>query len=200
MPPLRRVCRSSCRNPVYPDRGDDWIDEPTPIAPVRYNSSVADAEAAAAKFTAVGGAGVVLRFAFLYGPDAWQIRETIRSVRRGFAPIPGSSSAFISSISHDDAASAVLAALYIPAGAYNVADDEPLRRRDYFDSLALLLGVAPPKIPPAWVALAFGSVGSMLVRSLRLSNRKLRGQSGWRPRFPSMREGWRAVIAAGDTD
>ncbi len=31
--------------PVYPDRGAQWIDEATPIAPVKYNRTVADAEA-----------------------------------------------------------------------------------------------------------------------------------------------------------
>ncbi len=49
--------------PVYPDRGDAWIDETTPIAPAGYNRTVADAEHAAARFCEAGGAGVVLRFA-----------------------------------------------------------------------------------------------------------------------------------------
>ena len=41
--------RGSSRSfaPVYPDRGDQWIDERTPIAPVRYNRTVADAERSA---------------------------------------------------------------------------------------------------------------------------------------------------------
>src|SRR5262249_48191857 len=30
--------------PVYPDNGDDWIDETMPIAPARYNRTVAAAE------------------------------------------------------------------------------------------------------------------------------------------------------------
>jgi nucleoside-diphosphate-sugar epimerase len=186
--------------PVYPSRGGDWIDETTPIAPVQYNRTVADAEAATARFASGGGTGVVLRFAMLYGPDAWQTRETIRMIRRGLALMPGAPDAFVSSVSHDDAAGAVLAALDVPTGAYNVVDDEPLRRREYFDSLAKLLGVGPPRIPPGWIARMLGSVGTMLARSLRISNRKLRTQSGWRPRFPSMREGWRAVLAADPMD
>ena len=52
--------------PVYPDRGDQWIDERTPIAPVRYNRT--DAERSAERFSGSGGAGVVLRFAMFYGP------------------------------------------------------------------------------------------------------------------------------------
>src|SRR5215510_2167015 len=41
--------------PAYPDRGDAWIDETTPLAPVRYNRSIFDAEASAARFAAGGG-------------------------------------------------------------------------------------------------------------------------------------------------
>jgi nucleoside-diphosphate-sugar epimerase len=37
--------------PVYPDRGDRWIDETTPIEPVKYNRTVADAEASAERFS-----------------------------------------------------------------------------------------------------------------------------------------------------
>jgi hypothetical protein len=33
-----------------------------------------------------------------------------------------------------------------------------------------------------------------LPRSVRISNRKLREVSGWRPRYPSAREGWKATV------
>ena len=39
-------------------------------------------------------------------------------------------------------------------------------------------------------------LGEMLARSLRVSNRKLRKECAWVPKYPSMREGWRAVAAA----
>ncbi len=182
--------------PVYPDRGDQWIDERTPIAPVRYNRTVADAERSAERFSGSGGAGVVLRFAMFYGPDSWFTRDLIGYVRRGWAPIPGVADAYTSSVSHEDAAAAVVAALGVPPGTYNVVDDEPLRRRELFDLLAGVLGVAPPRLPPPWLKYLFGSLGEMLARSLRISNRRLRERSDWAPRYPSMREGWPAVVAA----
>lgn len=182
--------------PVYPDCGDAWIDERTPIAPVRYNRTVADAERSAERFSGSGGAGVVLRFAMFYGPDSWFTRDLIGYVRRGWAPIPGVADAYTSLVSHEDAAAAVVAALGVPPGTYNVVDDEPLRRRELFDSLAGVLGVAPPRLPPPWLKYLFGSLGEMLARSLRIPNRKLRDACGWAPRYPSMREGWPAVVAA----
>ena len=180
--------------PVYPDGGDGWIDETCPIHPARYNRTVADAEAAAARFMNSGRSGVVLRFAAFYGPDARHVTDLIQFVKRGFAPIPGAPTAFISSVSHDDAAAAVVAALGVPSGIYNVADDCPVRHREFVDSLADALNVPHPTLPPLWMAPLFGSVGEALTRSLRISNGKLRGASGWAPGYASVREGWRALV------
>jgi 2-alkyl-3-oxoalkanoate reductase len=180
--------------PAYPARGDRWIDETTPIAPARYGRSVGDPENAAARFTAAGGAGVVLRFAAFYGPDSRVLGDLVRTVRHGFAPLFGSPDAYISSVAHDDAAAAVLAALELPAGAYNVADDEPVSHRTYVDSLADALGVDHPRLPPSWMTALGGAPAAMLARSLRVSNRKLKAASGWAPLFRSVREGWPAAV------
>lgn len=181
--------------PIYPDSGDAWIDEGTPVRPARYNRSTLEAEAVAEGFTRQGGAGIVLRFANFYGPDSGYTLDTIRLVRKGWAATLGTAEGFISSVSHDDAAEAVMAVLDAPAGAYNVVDDEPLRRRDYFNSLAEALRVAPPRIPPGWLRYLAGSLGESVARSQRVSNRKLRTQTGWAPRYRSAREGWQAILA-----
>ena len=180
--------------PIYEDAGDRWIDEDAPVRVARYNRGVLDAEAAAGRVTRDGGTGVVLRFAFFYGADSDFTRDAIRYVRRGRAPVLGSPSAFISAVSHDDAATAVIAALAVPAGTYNVSDDRPLRRREFVDALAEALGVPPPKFFPRWLAVLAGSLGETLARSQRIANGKLRAASGWAPRYPSVVEGWRAVV------
>jgi len=182
--------------PVYPDCGDRWIEEETPLHPVRYNQTVADVEASARRFEASGRSTVILRFGGFYGSDAWQTREMVGWVKRGWGPLPGRSTAYISSVSHDDAAAAVAAALSLPSGAYNVVDDEPVSHRDFFDTLATALNVGRPKLPPPWLTPLFGSLGEMLARSLRISNRKLRSVSSWAPEYPSVRQGWRAVVSA----
>jgi nucleoside-diphosphate-sugar epimerase len=182
--------------PIYPDRGDQWIDESVPPQPVRYNRSALDAEAATERFTQQGRTGVVLRFAFFYGPDSLFTLQMIRFVKLGWAPIFGAPDGFYSSLSHDDAAAAVVTALDLPAGIYNVTDDEPLRRRDLVDSLASALGVGSPRLAPRWAERVMGSLGETMARSLRISNLKLRGASTWAPTYPSVREGWRAVLSA----
>jgi 2-alkyl-3-oxoalkanoate reductase len=182
--------------PAYPDGGNRWIDEMTPLAPAAYNRTIIDAEAAAQRFTDAGGRGLILRFAAFYGADALQVRDLIWWVRKGWAPLPGPPEAFISSISHDDAATAVIAVLGAPAGIYNVADDEPLTHRAYVDSLAAVLDVASPRLPPMSFAPLMGSVGQVLSRSLRISNRKLCLECGWAPRLRSVREGWPEIVGA----
>ncbi len=182
--------------PAYPDCGDRWIDEETPLDPISYNRTVVDAENAARRFTKAGRTGVVLRFAAFYGPDSRFLREAIEQVKHGRTVLPGPPGAFISSISHDDAAAAATASLAIPAGAYNVADDEPVTRRDYVDSLASTLGVPPPQPFSWWMKLLLGRLGAFLSRSERISNLKLKAASNWAPRYPSIREGWPSVVAA----
>jgi 2-alkyl-3-oxoalkanoate reductase len=163
---------------IYADGGDRWIDEQSPIAPVAYNRSVLESERAAER-------GVVLRFAAFYGPDSPFTHDMARVARLGWSPLPGSPDTFVSSVSHDDAARAVVAALNVPIGIYNVTDDEPLRRRDY----CIALGARSVKFGPRWMTKLMGSLGEMLSRSHRLSNEKLKSASGWTPEYPSAREG-----------
>lgn len=180
---------------AYADHGDEWITEDEPLEPARYNATVVDAERSVDRFNQSGGTGVVLRFAAFYGPDAMQMESYIQTLRWGWAGLPGGASCFISSISHDDAASAVVAALNANAGAYNVVDDVPLRREEYFGSLARELKLQPPRFFPPWTAPLFGALGDTLARSLRLSNQKFRAETGWLPKWPSVREAWPLVLA-----
>ena len=77
-----------------------------------------------------------------------QTRDLIAWVKKGRAPLPGSAGAYISSVSHDDAATALAAAIDLPSGTYNVVDDEPVTHRVFVDSLADALGIDRPKLPP----------------------------------------------------
>jgi 2-alkyl-3-oxoalkanoate reductase len=182
--------------PIYEDGGDQWIDESYSVRPARYNRSVIDAERSANRFTKHGGRGIVLRFAYFYGPDSPQTHEMIAMVKRGVSPLPGSPDAYFSSVSHDDAAAAVVAAIHIPAGTYNVSDDEPLKRREWIESLAKALGVKTPHTMPGWLIKIGGSTTELLSRSQRISSKKLRDTSDWHPATPSVRDAWPAIIAS----
>lgn len=180
---------------IYPDRDDAWIDESTPVAPTSYNKSVLDAERSAQRFTEGGGTGVVLRFGGLYGPDAL-LAEMLNMMRKGMSPVPGDPGAFLSSLSQDDAATAVVAALGVPAGAYNVVEDEPMRRGDWTRSLATAAGIPVPRPIPAWMTAIGGSMLKLMSRSERVSNRKFRDASGWAPKYPKASDAWSDVLGS----
>jgi nucleoside-diphosphate-sugar epimerase len=182
--------------PIYVDSGDRWIDEKFKVKPAPYNQSVLDAEGSASKFNKHGGRGIVLRFGGFYGPDSFATRDMIEMVRKGTNPLPGSPDAYISSVSHDDAASAVIAAVHIPSGTYNVVDDEPITRREWGESLAAALGVKPPSPFPAWMAKIGGATVELLSRSQRISNHKLHEFSDWEPTARSVRDAWPALVAS----
>ncbi|HEX4681415.1 MAG TPA: NAD(P)-dependent oxidoreductase [Gemmatimonadaceae bacterium] len=180
--------------PIYSGAGDHWIDETWPVAPARYNRSTLDAERSANAFTREGGRGIVLRFASFYGPDAFTTREMIGMARKGMSPLPGSLDAFASWVSHDDAASAVAAAITAPSGTYNIVDDEPLTRGEWLDSLAAALAIERPRPMPRLFELLGGSTIALLSRSQRIANAKFRDVTGWRPATPSMRDAWADLV------
>jgi nucleoside-diphosphate-sugar epimerase len=178
---------------VYPDRGDQWIDEnldPAPYPNARGNLA---AEASANAFSAAGASGVVLRLGLFYGPGARHSEQFLATARNHVVPLVGRPESYLSSIHVADAGAAVEAALHVPAGTYNVVDDEPLTKREYADALATAAGRRPWVRGPGRLALFFGDRMASLTRSMRVSNKRFRGASSWQPRFPSAREGWLAM-------
>jgi len=180
---------------VYRDGKDQWIDETSPIEPVANLASATVAESHAARVTAAGATGVVLRFAAFYGPDSDATLDMIKLARRRIA-LGAGPRAFVSSITTDDAAGAVLASISAPAGLSNVGDDEPVTRREFFAILAGALGVRPPRIAPAGLAKLGGAKASVLTRSQRISNRAFVDATGWAPVHRSVRQGWPFVVSA----
>lgn len=190
---VRRYVQESFA-PIYPDGGANWITEATPPSAARYNRSVLDAEASALRFANSGGTAVILRFAFLYGPNDAFTQQLIAMARAGWLPLLGRADAYFPMVTHDDAATAVVAAVEAAAGTYNVVDEEPFTHRAIADALGRLLGVRPPRLLPSWVAKLGGSLGETLARSLRVSNAKLKGATGWTPSVPNVEEGLRRIV------
>jgi nucleoside-diphosphate-sugar epimerase len=180
--------------PMYADGGDEWLDENAPVAPVAYNRTILDAEQSVERFVRSGGTGVVLRFASLYGPDSL-MREMLSMIRKGWSPLPGDPRAYFTSLAQDDAATAVAAALRVSSGTYNVAENEPMRRGEWVDSLAYAAGYKAPRPLPRWLTRLGGSAMELLSRSLRISNQRFREASGWEPRNARADHAWSSVLA-----
>ena len=178
---------------LYADGGSEWIDEDSPVEASAVLASALDAEANVARFTAAGGTGVVLRFGAFYGPDSAHMRLLLFAAKLGLDILPGRAGDYVSVIETDDAAAAVVAALGARAGTYNVVDDTPLRHSDYDRALADAVGARKVRRPAALTGMVVRSARH-LARSHRVSNRRLRAETGWAPRYSSVGEGLPASI------
>ncbi|MGH3803500.1 MAG: NAD-dependent epimerase/dehydratase family protein, partial [Pseudonocardiaceae bacterium] len=177
---------------LYADGGDGFVDESAAPAAAGVTSAALVAEAEAARFAECGGAGVALRFGQFYGFDSGHTVQAIEAVLAGLPVELGPESAYRSSITTDDAAAAVVAALDVPRGVYNVVDDRPLPRAEYVDALAHALGVPTPTVRSVTPELP--AAFSMMLRSQRVSNQRFKRVTGWQPQSPSAWEGWAFVI------
>jgi nucleoside-diphosphate-sugar epimerase len=182
----------------YADAGDDWIEAAEPFETPDVMRSTLAAEAEVARFTAAGGRGITLRMAGFYGTDAPSTAELLAVARRGISPIIGRPGAYQPLVWLDDAAAAVVAALLeAPAGVYDVVDDEPLTRGELVRLMAAAAGRRRLLVPPVPLArLAAGKDATFAARSQRVSNRRLRSATAWRPQVRDAREGWRRITEA----
>ncbi len=181
---------------LYPDKGAEWIDESVPTDPYPIACGNLAAEASAHRFTEAGGIGIVLRFGLFYGPGAQHSEQMFSLARRHIGTAVGPSDSYTPTIHMADAGAAVAHALDVPAGTYNIVDDEPLTTRDFAAALEAAAGKRAWVRVPGRAALLFGDRMASLTRSLRVSNARFRDITGWEPRYPSAREGWVATASA----
>jgi len=172
---------------LYADGGDRWLDEDAPVDPGGPTATALTAEANAAAL--FGGDTVVLRFGLFIGPDSDLTRSDIENARAGISPSLGARDAYRPTVWLDDAAAAVIAALGVPAGTYNVADADAPTRAEIDAALAAAVGrdtlvPALDEVPPELEPVA---------RSQRVSSRRLRVASGWAPRVRGGIDGWERI-------
>lgn len=141
--------------------------------------------------------GIVLRYASFYGPGASD--ALVEMVRKRMLPIVGDGAGVWSWIHVDDAAAATVAALErAERGVYNVADDEPACVADWLPHLANAVGAKPPWRIPVWLGrlLAGEVVVRWMTQARGASNAKAKRTLGWRPAWPSWRDGFRHALGA----
>jgi nucleoside-diphosphate-sugar epimerase len=147
-----------------------------------------------------GLSSVIIRPSHVYGPGGWYEEEFVKRLRQpGRFAVIGSGENWWDVVRVEDVASACVdAAERAPAGAvYHVVDDEPIRYYDFVSLTAQALGVGPPRRIPAWLArlVAGRDPVRAVVRSARSRNDRIKRELGWRPRYPSAREGVPDAVA-----
>jgi nucleoside-diphosphate-sugar epimerase len=142
--------------------------------------------------------GIVLRYGGFYGPgtDLGPGGMMYEMIRKRKFPLVGGGDGVWSFVHIADAAEATVAAVERGIrGVYNVVDDEPARVAEWLPALAGELGAKQPmRLPRFVVRLLAGEEAAMLMTSLRgASNAKAKRELGWRPAYPSWRQGFTAA-------
>lgn len=136
--PTRLIYVSSTS--VYGQVNGEEVDEEAPADPLEESGKIVlEAEQ---RLRQKQPSAIVLRFSGIYGPGRLLRRRTLEKNE----PIVGDPDKWLNLIHIDDGARAVLAAEShgTPGRTYNIADDLPVRRRDFYDALARLLIALPP--------------------------------------------------------
>jgi nucleoside-diphosphate-sugar epimerase len=110
---------------------------------------------------------VILRFSGIYGPGRLLRRAAIEKGE----PIVADADKWLNLIHVEDGARAILAAeaRAAPGRVYNVCDDQPVRRRDFYAELARALGAPPPRfVAPPVAALPPHEKGNRRIRNARM--------------------------------
>jgi hypothetical protein len=170
---------------VYGDTGGAWVDESAPVGTGRRTARAeADAE-----WLALGAR--VYRLPGIYGPG----RSVLDRVRQGRAHRIDLPEQVFSRVHVEDIAAGVIAGLQGPAGAYNLADDLPCGQNILVEEACRLLGLPLPPLQSMDEAQLSPMARGFYAENRRVANGKARRVLGWKPRFPTYREGLRALSA-----
>jgi nucleoside-diphosphate-sugar epimerase len=189
---------------VYGNHDGGWIDEDTPLTPALTRAQ--DRIEAERAWQALGAARsvpvAVIRIAGIYGPGQNAL-ETVRSGRARRIVKPGQ---VFNRIHVGDLADIIDAAVDLAltrgaGGVFNAADDEPTAPGDPIAFAAGLLGIAPPPEIPFEEAKKTMSpfAVSFYGESKRVRNARIKSVLGVSLRYPTYREGLRALMARTDS-
>lgn len=181
---------------VYGDRGGAWVDERTPPAPgqprTRRRVEAETAWSAFARRLAVD----LFRAGGIYGPG----RSAFDDLRAGSARRILKPGHAFSRIHRDDIAAAVVAAIRAtpPPGlrVLHLVDDTPVESAAMVEEAARLLGRPPPPAMPFEEAVRGMSpmARSFWSENRRVANAATKAALGIAWRYPSWREGLRAIL------
>jgi len=181
---------------VYGDLQGAWADEETPAEPETGRGGARiEAEAAWSAFCKERAVPLdIFRLAGIYGPG----RSSFDRIRAGDARAIVKPGQVFNRIHVGDIAQTVAAAIFqerSEAGTrlFNVADDEPAPPQDVILYAAELIGAPPPPVIPFESAELSPMARSFYSGNKRMRNDKIKRELGIALRYPTYREGLRAL-------
>jgi nucleoside-diphosphate-sugar epimerase len=175
---------------VYGDRAGRWVFEDSPLHPQSQEA----VRRAAAEAVWSGRGASIFRLPGIYGPR----RSAFDRLRDGTARRLVKPGHLFSRIHVDDLAAGVEASLRRPSPrrVYNLCDDEPAPAAEVTAYAAGLMGIEPPPEELLDPNALSPAARRFWGESKRVSNALAKAELGWRPLYPTYREGLAAVWAA----
>jgi nucleoside-diphosphate-sugar epimerase len=176
---------------VYGDLGGRWAFEWSAVNPA--STEGARRALAERQWLSYGRPAHVFRLPGLYGLG----RSAFDRLRDGTARRIIKPGQIFSRAHEDDAASALAASIARPnpGAIYNICDDEPAPPQDITEYAAKLLGVDVPPDTPIEAANLSPTAMRFYAESKRVSNARAKSELGWRPLYPTYRNGLEAILA-----
>ena len=186
----------------YAPTGDAWLDESTPAASAPFGYAHLSAQSRPLLEAAKREWGlplVMLRMGLIYGPSGW-FPDFARRIQRGRGVLVGRGDNYTSLVSARDVGEAIRAAVEVsPRGEdFLITDDEPMTQAAWQGILAESLGRPPVRRKiPFWLAsLSAGRVNAeTFASSRRARNLRAKERLGFRPAFPTVRQGFPVALA-----
>lgn len=174
---------------VYPADGGASVDESFPTGGAERPAMLVEAEDTLRRATGVCARWFILRLAGIYGPERTHL---VHQVRTG--EVSGRGEHHLNLAHRDDIAAAIWATFAAPPAIsdeiFNVADPTPAPKAEVVAWLAQRLGLPLPRFTGEPAA------GRRAVTPDRtISAAKLARTLGWRPRYPSYREGYETLLS-----
>ncbi len=176
---------------VYGDRDGAWVFEDSALA--AQSMEGARRVGAERDWLASGLPVCIFRLPGIYGPG----RSPFERLRDGSARRLVKPGHVFSRIHLADICSGLEASVARPnpGRAYNLCDDEPASAAEVTAYAARLLGVEPPQEEPFASAALSAAARRFYDECKRVSNARAKAELGWRPAYPTYREGLAAILA-----
>ncbi len=179
---------------VYGDRGGRWVFETSALAA----QSIEGARRVAAEHDwlqisqGMGLTVALFRLPGIYGPG----RSPFDRLRAGTAQRLVKPGHVFSRIHVHDLTAGLEASIARPrpGGIYNLCDDEPAPASEVTAYAATLLGLPPPPAAPFDPAALSPAAQRFYAECKRVSNARAKAELGWRPAYPTYREGLAAIL------
>lgn len=174
------------------------FDESSPTNSIWWTRSALEGEQiageAASKF---GFACATLRCGMFYGPESAHVVAFRRLLRWRLLPVFRQCEASKVFIHIEDAAAAFVTAVRSGgSGLWHVVDDRPVSMNEFVRALARHCGAPSPfELPRGFTRLLSEVARSPFLEATVTSNRKLRADLGWSPRFPTIEAGLASIVA-----